>query len=717
MFSIKQIISGVVVMSIFILPSCIDDPCEQPRSDELVDVRMVITLPEPIVKSTITKAYSQRNDYNTVNNLNVFVFNASGTALLGTYYFDATYTGVAPNPTVSPSLPLNNTTLSTVLTFNAIQPNSTFYLVANYGSKITNTNIITNVNDLKNLKENGGSTSPMTAMMYAKAVTTTNGPTTNMSAQLIRTMAMVTVQINGTNLKNDIGTTAADSTIKFTPRVIKLMHVPNSCVLGEDVDNVIGTNAGFIEKGDSSLVPGWGEVSAGGNPIVGGHDESGIPLFLFENKQGNKPSGSTEQYKTTTDKPNSSYLLVEGNYHLYVGGLIRMSGTIIYKFCLGNDVTTNFDVERNTHYAVTLNLSGWGGAEEDGHFRNGVINVTEPTSEVGWRVDLTLRDWGFLQDEFNFDAHEGYAELQLVGQSFSIERISGPTDMLAYLDPGNGWTMIGNSANANLDNNLLKIVIMPWRIAPGSEYPTNPPYRELVLRARHGSDPPQDVIFRQWAPIKLLENGSDDLYMERFEETGAFISGDPGNSNHTWGYPNDVLGGTYLGFTFAHGDAADGFNNTLYLYERDTQSPTTGVSINSTAAQRCLRKAGYDLNRILGAAGQNKTPVEPNERAAWYLPSKVELERVIGYVGDLDNPYEFHDPIKTTVDYWSSSTPQGIQTQTYFWNHTVVPIIHPINPITTYTLNRNDLKQVRCVYRPSKDATIWALPFNPKVYP
>ena len=43
----------------------------------------------------------------------------------------------------------------------------------------------------------------------------------------------------------------------------------------------------YSEKGDSSLVPGWGEVSAGGNPIVGGHDESGIPLFLFENKQGN----------------------------------------------------------------------------------------------------------------------------------------------------------------------------------------------------------------------------------------------------------------------------------------------------------------------------------------------------------------------------------------------------------------------------------------------
>ena len=702
----NKVLLGLMVLPLFILPSCVDEPDCSLNNEKLVDVKLTITLPEPISKSVITKA--PRTDYNTVNDLNVLIFNASGN-LIGSYYFNEGDGGDPPQSTVFPTLPLNSSTLSTDITFYDVDPAyDKFYLVGNYGGPIPTS--VTTVGQLKNLKQIEATGIPTKCMMYAEA--TANGGSgmfTYLKADLVRTLAMVTVQMQAlADFRSDI---------RITPTKIRLQNVPDGCVLGSDLNNAIGANlVEAVSAGDAALTSTWGTLTST-NPVLGGHESTAIPLFMFENKQGNK-TADTEQNKKVSDKPNSSYLEVEASYQYLVGTTVNKSGTIIYRFSLGSDITTNFDVIRNYHYAVTLQLSGWGGAFEDGHVNSdGDLIIDGDVAGVSWRVDLALRDWGFLQDEFNFDAHEGYAELQLIGTSFSIERISGPTDMLAYLDPGDGWTMIGNSANANLDNNLLKIVIMPWRIAPGSEYPTDPPYREMILRARHGSDPPQDVIFRQWAPIKLLENGTDDLYMERFEETGAYISGDPGNSNHTWGYPNDILLGSYLGFSFTHGDAADGFSNTLYLYERDTQITTTGVSVNSTAAQRCLRKAGYDLNRILGASGINKTPVEPSERAAWYLPSKVELERVIGYVGDLNDPYEFHDPIKTTVDYWSSSTPESFQTQTYFWDHTVVPLIHPVNPITTYTLDRTALKQVRCVYRPSKDPTIWALPFNPKVYP
>lgn len=709
MTSLLNKILGWMALGVFILPSCVEEPDCSLQNDKTVDVRLTISLPKADTQNIITKA--NRTDYNTVNDLNVLVFNATGN-LLKAVYFNSGNTGNPPEYSISPALPLNDNQLTSEITLNDLDPAyDKIFLVGNYGSQIPAS--VTTITQLNTLTQSAPTGIPNSAMLFAEATqTSTSGFYTYMSASLKRTLAMVTVAIDGTSL-----TAPSGKEIRIIPKTIKLKNVPTSGIISTNVNNISNVNTTNVAAGDQAIVTSWATLTSSNHITVGGHEETAIPLFQFENKQGNKPLDQSETLKSTSDKPYSSYLEVEAFYQYYDGSVINKSGTIIYRFCLGSDVTKNFDVVRNTHYRVTLKLSGWGGALEDGHINSGNLVIDGHADGVSWRVDLSLRDWGFLQDEYNFDAHEGYAELQLVGPSFSIERISGPTDMLKYLNPGDGWTYIGNSANANLDNNLLKIVIMPWRIAPGSDYPTSPPYRELVLRARHGSDPPQDVIFRQWAPIKLLENGDNDLYMERFEETGAYIAGDPGNSNHTWGYSGDALGGTFAGFTFAHGDAADGFNNTLYLYERDTQSTTTGVSVNSTAAQRCLRKAGYDLNRILGASGQNKTPVETNERAAWYLPSKVELERVIGYVGDLNDPYEFHDPIKTTVDYWSSSTPVGFQTQTYFWNHTIIPIVHPINPIATYTLSRNDLKQVRCVYMPSKDATIQGLPFNPKVYP
>ena len=39
-------------------------------------------------------------------------------------------------------------------------------------------------------------------------------------------------------------------------------------------------------------------------------------------------------------------------------------GRLFYRFFLGDNAFTNFEVERNAHYNVTLNLTGKGGVDE-----------------------------------------------------------------------------------------------------------------------------------------------------------------------------------------------------------------------------------------------------------------------------------------------------------------------------------------------------------------
>lgn len=56
-----------------------------------------------------------------------------------------------------------------------------------------------------------------------------------------------------------------------------------------------------------------------------------------------------------------------------------------------------------------------GGALEDGHIVGGVLVIDGPTPEVGWRVNLALKNFGFLQDEYNVDAHASFGYVQVLG--------------------------------------------------------------------------------------------------------------------------------------------------------------------------------------------------------------------------------------------------------------------------------------------------------------
>ena len=550
----NKVLLGLMVLPLFILPSCIDEPDCSLNNDKLVDVKLTITLPEPISKSVNTKA--PRTDYNTVNDINVLVFNSSNTLEM-VYYFDGGAELDAPFGSINPALPLNSSAgenSSTTITIDKVLANYQFYLVANHGSRIASVSSIT---DLENLQQTTTNGIPDKCMMYARAEADPPGSTTNYKAELKRTLAMVTVEIDGSNL--GLNTTLGFPTngeIKIVPKSIRLRNVPKTCIIASNIPN-IGTSTTNVSAGDEAIVTSWPTLTSAtlGNKTAGGHEDTAVPLFQFENKQGDHALGTGEDqtYKSTNKDEDASYLEVEAFYQYYESGTISKSGTIIYKFCLGSNIDINYDVIRNTHYRVTLQLSGWGGALEDGHINSsGVLVVDGDAQDVGWRVDLSLRDFGFLLDEFNYDSHATYDLIQSKDNGFKIRFASGYSNTTWIKFKRNKkWEFPNDNAAWDNDpiagslNRYYKIYILPWLYR--ADDITNPslPYRETKIELQHNSGSPiQTVTIRQWKPILIYQNATNsdnNLYMERFEEAGNSLE---------WGYFNNSLSATQSPYSF-----------------------------------------------------------------------------------------------------------------------------------------------------------------------
>ncbi|MDD2289018.1 MAG: hypothetical protein PHT64_02835 [Bacteroidales bacterium] len=182
---------------------------------------------------------------------------------------------------------------------------------------------------------------------------------------LKRLVAMVTVAFD----RND-NVTPLDDYVTITPTRIALKNVPATMRLGENKITAAGAS---VATGD--LV----EDPSGVSLDLSSHTTSNPALFLYENRQPNGvytddqtmkiPAGHTAANLHTNY--TCSYLEVTANYSDITPSDPK-AGTITYRFFLGKNVTDNFDVERNTHYKVTLVLKG------------------KARSEVTWRVEKTL---------------------------------------------------------------------------------------------------------------------------------------------------------------------------------------------------------------------------------------------------------------------------------------------------------------------------------------
>lgn len=178
------------------------------------------------------------------------------------------------------------------------------------------------------------------------------------SASLKRIYSMITVKVVR-NLSNGL---------VINPKSVQLKHVPTTGFLFKD---------NKIESEDQCKIDAEKiERTDGETDFLTDEHTKAPALYLFENRQ---PEGSNAGSQTTKTpaglKPDAliesiktdrkcSYIEVVADYLKGGQSGVAGSGTIIYRFFLGKDATTDFDVERNVHYKVTLTLNGDGGKDE-----------------------------------------------------------------------------------------------------------------------------------------------------------------------------------------------------------------------------------------------------------------------------------------------------------------------------------------------------------------
>lgn len=111
----------------------------------------------------------------------------------------------------------------------------------------------------------------------------------------------------------------------------------------------------------------------------------GVEFYQYENMQGTLLPGNTDQKLKVWPQGNlysqlCSYVYMEAEYSSE-----QKQGRVIYRFYLGKDMTSNYDVERNMIYTVNVVFKGNGGIDES-TWRvdaSGLVDVLPPEISFG----------------------------------------------------------------------------------------------------------------------------------------------------------------------------------------------------------------------------------------------------------------------------------------------------------------------------------------------
>lgn len=191
---------------------------------------------------------------------------------------------------------------------------------------------------------------------------------------LRRAASKVTIEFDGTNLRDNIWIHLKSVTIK---------DIPMGCDLGRkhmvtEKDSLIPVSSHHIDytpdgKEDYANFESWPTVVRNRKyPDTNPHGETVKSLFFYENMQGTgddkrqypelgpdgKPTGNVKDFtKIKDNKPCGTYIEVEAFYRSRADN-VSSHGKIIYRFMLGKDVIMDYNAERNYHYKLTLRFNG-----------------------------------------------------------------------------------------------------------------------------------------------------------------------------------------------------------------------------------------------------------------------------------------------------------------------------------------------------------------------
>lgn len=516
-------------------------------------ITLKVNMPTPVVCNPMTRAGAE--DFNKMNDLNV-VFAEGGddnSAIKSIYYISLD--GTTADDGVSYSNEQNDasgniTAFSLHFTSDWLKTNNLsanegkFYLVANWGSEIE----VETVGALKELKagsitigETGGRIEAPN-VMFGEAVGNESGAPSHpngdtntlcrvLNVGLERTAAMITLVMNGEGL---------DDGIVITPTRVSLHNVPNECTIGkpnivptvnnDGINPATGTVSlvGEIEDGSTfsggaSLVgsgtQGWSSFNDDQRykTTVGKHysddysDQSVSSLFMYENvhKEGFGAEETNQVYKRPEGveqnadaiKNNSgscSYIEVEAKYVLYEDNSmnIQQKGTASWRFFLGKDAFSDFDVERNNYYKIDLNLSGT--AIKEGEYSWRVSSDLEEPVIVG-ETEMVVGGGGeMFCVEFVDPAHS--QNFKLVG--------TDATFVYVYSAKGSSysWNTVSEVGNGSYKyymtaNSQLWFYVQPF--LPNSDDTRTERSCEIKFYETDGQTELASLTFTQYKPIKV----------------------------------------------------------------------------------------------------------------------------------------------------------------------------------------------------------------------
>ena len=399
------------------LSSCFDDAIinRDMESGNLVPVKLNLSLQ---TQQPVTRSLFSDFDVETIDDVNILIYTSDGNQLKDSYYYSE----------------LDHTTGSgsaLALQLNIESGPRKIYVIANWGSAMDELNLSSETLlksfQLTDRTSNGVPSANLPLLCPVGATTAdpynagiTNIQTnTSINAPLQRLVSRITVKVDDTLL------TAGVSVI---PTKIALLQVPTTISLGKNTPS-----SGMAANGESRIITSaelpkilQSSISSSTTPTFSPHNpgNDGIALFMLENMQGQESANADQTIKAPSAAKSGfvTYLEVTAKYTKKEAGVTTLTGTIKYKLYLGEDIYSNFDIKRNTHYMVTLNLKGDGGL-----------------SESSWRV-VTNIIGGWSADDIT---HVGY-----------YPGSSGQIRILFYTQEERDYAIANNTISATVTGNL-----------------------------------------------------------------------------------------------------------------------------------------------------------------------------------------------------------------------------------------------------------------------
>lgn len=401
MKTIQYIIASLVMLSLSFLISSCSDEVEQGKRGDGKHIQIALSVPQKAIVMPLTKSGElTQESSNKVSSLDILVYKDGQLQEDESKFIngdDQKLIALSEGQSVNYLLDIKSGESST--------NNRKVYIIAN-AENLKYTDVGT-IDELKALSFATDGVNPELIMVGGEYDCSPTGNAL-VDAKLTRIYSMVTVKIDNQLDRN--------KNIEITPISLKLMNVPKNGNLFQE--NKI-TSSNESQSGYS--------ISNGDGIDLSDH-KNAIPFYLYENLQPDgKNAGGGQKDKTPADydlgTPESvikssekkcSYIEVEALYIKNGAPHGAGSGTITYRFFLGEDAVNNFQVFRNTWYKVTLTLHGDGGKDEN-----------------TWRVDTDL-----LQDVTIDDLYVGYrvgSESKLVingeiGSDFNVTSVTSDDD-------------------------------------------------------------------------------------------------------------------------------------------------------------------------------------------------------------------------------------------------------------------------------------------------